>query len=169
MTADQRRDPADQPGPDAAVTAERIAYDVIAATAEGPVGGGWFAMGEGYEAVILGRLTGWLRAGLIPRCPHERTWEQLVWLAVPGCPVGCDPCVLAWCLANVTGTPEDGACDICHQPAADDDEIKEQRSIIMRAGVTQAITITYYVCAACLATEPARTATTAEPQCPAAR
>jgi hypothetical protein len=149
MTSDQHRDPADQPGPDAAVTAEQIAFDVIRAA--GPVTAGWCDGAAGYETVILGRLRDWLVAGTIPGCDHERSTAQLVWFAVPGCPVGCDLCVMAWVLANVTGTPEDGACDICHRPAA----AEEQRTLIMRVGIDQAITICYYVCGVCLAAEPA--------------
>jgi hypothetical protein len=151
MTSDQRRDPADQPGPDPAVTAEQIAFDTINVTAAGHVTAGWFDGAAGYETVILTRLRDWMTAGTVPGCDHEHSTAQLFWFAVRGCPVGCDTCVLGWVLANVTGTPEDGACDICGKPAG----IKEQRTMIFRIGLDQAMTICYYVCPGCLAAEPA--------------
>jgi hypothetical protein len=107
---------------------------------------------SGYEAEVLGRLRTWLAQGLIPGCPHERTAPGLMWFPVPGCPVGCHPCVTAWTLATLAGTDADRACDICGLPA----DGKEERSMIFGAGDDgeQAITITYHVCPACAAAEP---------------
>ena len=137
---------ADRPGPDAALLAEHIARRGHA----GPVTSTWVdGPATGYGQVILARLRGGLRDGTVPGCPHGRTFPLLVWFPAPGCPVGCYPCVTAWILANVAGTPEDAACDICRQPA----DVKTARSMIFRLGVDQAITITYSVCDPCAAIE----------------
>jgi hypothetical protein len=92
-------------------------------------------------------------------CTHLAGSAQLHWYLVPGCPVGCPPCVDAWMTANVgAGTAEDTRCDIC-RAGPNAPGTFDQRRLIIRVGAppgqpAPVCTITYLVCAACMAKEP---------------
>jgi hypothetical protein len=142
----------DRAGPDASVTAERIARTVLARTGNGPVTEAWRDNDRGYDGLILARLRAGRAAGTIGSCPHAGG-PLLCWFPAPGCPVGCPVCVMAWIWRNVAGTAEDGVCDICRRPAAGQE--KQERSMVLRTDIDQALTVTFFVCPACEAAEPA--------------